>query len=393
MNCRKIIKDFVLLPIITVMAMPPLAFAMNAAAGGKALSQAQLEQMLAPIALYPDSLLAQVLMASTYPVQVVEADRWVKKHRNLKGKALNSALDKMNWEPSVKALVPFPQVLSMMSDQLAWTENLGDAFIARQSLVMETVQKLRARAKAQNTLKSNRQQNVIVEQKVIKIEPADPQVVYVPAYNPVVVYGAWPYPAYPPYPYYPAGAVVAAGAVGFAAGVAVGAAWNNNWGHWNWGNNTLNVNVNKNININNTHVNNLNSANIQTERWQHNAAHGKGAAYGSQANRQGYSRKNSGAANGHNGYGGRTATHPSSAAKTPSRQTSRNAGPQSGAAHAGSGSRGSMGRAQNMPLAFQGLGHGNQVRRDSARGFSSRQSAMRSGGSFGGFSRGGFRRR
>jgi hypothetical protein len=387
MNFSRVISKCALFPLIIVMAAPPWVFAQSAA-GPKTFNQQQLEQMLAPIALYPDSLLAQVLIAATYPVQVVEADRWVKNNKNLKGSALNAAIDKMNWDMSVKALVPFPQVLAMMSDQLAWTENLGDAFIGQQAQVMSTVQKLRARAKAQATLKSNAQQKVIVEQDVISIEPANPQVIYVPAYNPAVVYGAWPYPAYPPYPYYPAGAVVAAGAIGFAAGIAVGAAWNNGWGHWNWGHGDVNVNVNKNININNIHVNNL--KNVQTQKWQHNAAYGKGAAYGNQFNRQNNPRRNNAAKN----YSGRTAQG-SSAQK--SSFSSRNAASRTNTSSQGRASYGNYGRSgsasrsqQSRPSAFQDLGHAGQVRDYSSRGSASRQSAMRSSGGFGG---GGFRRR
>ncbi|MGC9193905.1 MAG: DUF3300 domain-containing protein [Syntrophobacteraceae bacterium] len=397
MNFSRIISKCVLFPLIIVMAAPPWVFAQNAA-GPKTFNQQQLEQMLAPIALYPDSLLAQVLIASTYPVQVVEADRWVKNNTNLKGSALNAAIDKMNWDMSVKALVPFPQVLAMMSAQLAWTENLGDAFIGQQAQVMDTVQKLRARAKAQSTLKSNAQQKVVVEHDIISIEPANPQVIYVPAYNPVVVYGAWPYPAYPPYPYYPAGAVLAAGAVGFAAGVAVGAAWNNGWGHWNWGHGNVNVNVNKNININNIHVNNL--KNVQTQKWQHNAAYGKGAAYTNQVNRQNNPQKNNAAANRPNGYNGRTGATPSAQkiGSSSRNSTSRNTSSQSRASYGNYGRSSSTNRAQqSRPSAFQGLGHGSEVRGYSSRGSASRQSAMRNSGGFGGrgsgFGGGGFRRR
>ena len=364
MNFSRIIKLCLLALILAIMAAPPGAFAQSPG-GVKSFSQAQLEQMLAPVALYPDSLLAQVLMASTYPVQVVEADRWVKQNAGLKGDAVNAAIDKMNWDPSVKALVPFPQVLSMMSEQLAWTENLGDAFIGRQAQVMDTVQKLRARARAKDTLQSDTQQKVIVEQQIIRIEPANPQVVYVPAYNPVVVYGAWPYPAYPPYPYYPAGAVVGAAAVGFAAGVAVGVAWNNGWGHWNWGHGTVNVNVNRNININNIHVNNLKSTNIQTQKWQHNSATGKGAAYHNAVSRQTYSQRNTSATNSRNGYNSRSNTNRSNAGHSASR----------------SGSGGSS--------AFRGVGHGAEARSYSSRGYSSRQSAFGGGGGYGGYHGGG----
>ena len=118
----------------------------------------------------------------------------------------------------------------MMSDKLDWTQSLGEAFLAQQKDVMDTVQSLRTKAQAQGNLKTTSQQKVVVQEKTIVIEPANPTVIYVPSYNPAVVYGAWPYPAYPPYPYYPYGGVVAGAALGFAAGVAVGAAWNNGWG-------------------------------------------------------------------------------------------------------------------------------------------------------------------
>ena len=166
-------------------------------------SQDELSQMVAPIALYPDSLLANVLVAATFPLEVVSADRWVKQNKNLKGGQLNAALDKMQWDLSVKALVPFPEVLAMMSEKLDWTQTLGNAFLAQQTDVMNSIQQLRSMAQAQGNLKTTSEQKVVVQESSIVIEPANPTVIYVPSYNPAVVYGAWPYPAYPPYPYYP----------------------------------------------------------------------------------------------------------------------------------------------------------------------------------------------
>ena len=178
----------------------------------------EIEQLVAPIALYPDSLVSQILMASTYPLEVVEAARWVKANKTLKGDALTAALEKQTWDPSIKSLVNFPQVLDMMNEKLDLTQRLGDAFLAQQKDVLDAIQRLRAKAQAQGNLKTTKEQTVIVEQPaaqttvveqpaaqttVIKIEPTNPQVVYVPTYNPTVVYGAWPYPAYPPYSYYP----------------------------------------------------------------------------------------------------------------------------------------------------------------------------------------------
>ena len=165
----------------------------------------ELEQILAPIALYPDSLLTQILMASTYPLEIVQADRWAKQNKDMKGDALAKALEAQPWDPSVKSLVNFPQVLAMMSEKLDWTQKVGDAFLAQQKDVMGTIQKLRHKAQASGNLKTTKEQVVKVEKEVIIIESASPQVVYVPTYNPTVVYGAWAYPAYPPYPVYPPG--------------------------------------------------------------------------------------------------------------------------------------------------------------------------------------------
>ena len=174
-----------------------------AAQGEKTFSQEQLDQILAPIALYPDGLLAQVLMASTYPIEIVTAERWVKANPGLKDKALEDALQKQSWDASVKSLTAFPDVLNRMNEDLAWTQKLGDAFLGQQKELLAAVQTLRGKAQAAGNLQSNEQQTVKTEtqesKQVIVIEPANPQVVYVPTYQPTVVYGGWGYPAYPPY--------------------------------------------------------------------------------------------------------------------------------------------------------------------------------------------------
>ena len=239
-----------------------------------AFTQEELDQMLAPVALYPDSLLAQILVAATFPNEVVEADQWVQQNESLKGDRLNGALDKMEWDLSVKALVPFPKVLAMMSDKREWTQKLGDAFLAQQTQVMDTVQSLRSKAHAQGNLKSNEQQRVVVKGDSIEIEPANPRVVYVPAYNPTVIYGSWWHPAHPPFaynPYYPryvydphySGAgFITAGVFGFAAGIAVGSAWNGGWGRWDWRHRAVHVNVVRTININrNVTIRNIRTTN------------------------------------------------------------------------------------------------------------------------------------
>jgi len=366
-----------------------------------AFSREELNQMLAPIALYPDSLLADVLVAATFPLEVVAADRWVKQNRDLKGDPLNAALDKMKWDLSVKALVPFPEVLSMMSEKLDWTQNLGAAFMAQQKDVMDTVQKLRASARSQGSLKTSSQQTVEVKGDSIIIEPANPTVVYVPSYNPAVVYGAWPYPAYPPYPYYayPYGGVVAAGAIGFAAGVAVGAAWNNGWGHWDWHGGNVNVNVNRNVNVNNARVSNYNSAN-----WN------QFSRQGSVANRNPGARPQplpaGGAGTGRGDYRGRTpdgrgqAGDRTGVSRPDSGRPSQRPGASASTRPASTGrpspdsvSRGLQQRQGGS--AFQGMGSGSQARVNSDRGFSSRQTTPASyrgqgSGASSGVSRGGF---
>ena len=186
------------------------------------LAPAQLEQIAAPIALYPDPLLGQVLMAATYPLEVVQAARFVQVNPALQGGPLNDALREQSWDDSVKALALFPQVLAMMNDKLDWTQRLGDAFLGQPQELMDAVQRLRARARAQGSLATTAQQTIVVEQTpqpIIQIVPVNPEVIYVPVYNPVVVYGPWPYPAYPPYYYYPVGWPV--GGVFFSFGPAV----------------------------------------------------------------------------------------------------------------------------------------------------------------------------
>jgi len=245
------------------------------------LKPEELDQLVAPIALYPDTLLAEVLMASTYPLEVVQADRWATENKNLKGDQLKAAVDKQSWDDSVKALAATPSVLSMMSQKLDWTQKLGDAVLAQQPDVMDAVQRLRAKAQANNKLSSTKEQKVTVTQQqgrdVIMIEPAVPDTIYVPYYDPAVVYGGWPYADYPPYyfppPYgYVPGAILATG-IAFGAGYALGR-WTSGGNYWggglNWGN--RNINVNRPVNINTGNINVGNS-------WQHNPTHRQGVKY------------------------------------------------------------------------------------------------------------------
>jgi len=209
----------------------------------------ELEQIVAPIALYPDSLLAQIFMASTYPLEIVQAARWSKEHPQVKGDAVAKEMEKQTWDASVKSLVAFPDVLTMMNEKLDWTQKLGDAFLAQQKDVMDAVQRLRVKAKEAGNLKSGKEQTVKTEAapagapapQIIIIESKDPEVVYVPTYNPTVVYGAWPYPAYPPYYYYPPYYAPGAAFFSFSVGVVVGGAI---WGNCNWGGNDIDIDVN-----------------------------------------------------------------------------------------------------------------------------------------------------
>lgn len=277
-----------------------------------AYTQAALEQMLAPIALYPDDLLTQILVASTYPLEVVMANRWIAQpgNKDLKGDALLKALDGQDWDASVKSLVPFPTVLKMMSDQLDWTQKLGDAFLAQQADVFAAVQALRGRAQTAGTLQSNTQQTVTQDASAIVIQPTQTNTVYVPAYNPSVVYGTWPYPSYPP-AYYPPpagyylGSALATG-LAFGAGVAItGALWG--WGSPNWGGGNVNINANRfnSINANSVNANRLSNRAVSSGTWQHNAGHRRGVGYTNPQVRQQYRPNSAGNAATRDAFRGR----------------------------------------------------------------------------------------
>lgn len=177
--------------LLLTLALSLAAAPARAQTAGPPFDQQTLDELLAPIALYPDPLLTQVLIASTYPLEVVQAARFVDRNREMAPDALAAAAQTQPWDPSVMALVRFPSVLAMMDDKLDWTQKLGDAFVAQQAAVMDTVQALRARAQAAGNLSSNAQQTVVVQDRIIVIEPAQPQIVYVPFFNPAIVYGSW----------------------------------------------------------------------------------------------------------------------------------------------------------------------------------------------------------
>ncbi|MCY1283993.1 hypothetical protein D9M70_328840 [compost metagenome] len=283
---------------------PPAAAPVAAPAAAQAVFKTEeLDQMMAPIALYPDSLLAQVLMAATYPGNVADAVAWSKAHPDAKGDDAVKQVADQPWDPSVQSLVAFPQVLATLGQDPAWVQRVGDAFLAQPNDVMDSVQRLRRKAQAAGNLESNEQQNVTVQQaapapasstttvvqpaattQTIVIEPADPQVVYVPSYNPTVVYGTWSYPSYPP-PYYPPppsyGYPIATGlAAGLAFGVGVGIV-NSLWGDCDWGGGDVDIDVNKYNNINSNRQINRNQ-----NKFVHNPINRDGVPYRDNRNRQ-----------------------------------------------------------------------------------------------------------
>jgi hypothetical protein len=278
--------------------------AQPAATADQPLSAGELDALVAPIALYPDQLLAKVLIASTYPLEVVEADRWAAANASLKGSAIDDALTKQSWDDNVKSLAHTPTVLKMMSERLDWTQKLGDAFLSQEKDVTDAVQRLRHKAKDHGTLKTTPQQTVTVENEsegggevqgggggqTIVIEPSEPNTVYVPYYDTQTVYGGWAYPSYPPY-YYPPpyGYGWAAAGLGFLAGAAIAGGW------WNcgvgWGNGGVYINHNNFNNFNRNNINNINRNNIRNgQRWNHQVDHRKGVGYGNSGLRQKYGR-------------------------------------------------------------------------------------------------------
>jgi hypothetical protein len=250
----------------------------------------QLDSLVAPIALYPDPLLAQVLAAATYPVEIVQLQQWLTKNPGLKDQALEDAVSKQPWDPSVKGLAGLPDVVKRLGDDIQWTTDLGNAFLAQQKDVMDAVQRMRAKAQAKGNLTSNEQQTVqtttVESQQVIVVQQANPQVVYVPSYNPTVVYGPPPYP-YPPV-YYPPPPPPGSLAISFGIGLAMGAAMGGAWGYGcGWGHSSTVV-----INNNNNYVR---TGGGGSGNWQHNAAHRGGTPYSNRAT-----------ANQYGGQGGRS---------------------------------------------------------------------------------------
>src|SRR5438552_4776814 len=269
----------------------------------------ELDSLVAPIALYSDPLLTQTLAASTYPLEIIQLQQWMERNKNLTGKALADAVAKQPWDPSVQGLVEFPDVVQRMAGNVQWTTDLGNAFLAQQSDVMDAVQRMRAKAQGTGNLKTSAQQVVQTEtvpsgKQVIKIEQANPEVVYVPSYDPTVVYGPPP-PQYPYYPYtYPG--YVPGTALMWGAGIALGAAawgaWGGHWGDCDW--NGGNVKINNNYNYNKNNNFNRNVSRQGQGNWQHNPQHRGNAPYGDRGTAGKYGGRGPGGAGGAGRPGG-----------------------------------------------------------------------------------------
>jgi len=402
---------------LAYLPLPPSSQSSSSQETSSKIPPDQLDSLVAPIALYPDPVLAQTLAASTYPLELIQLKQWLEKNPGLKDKALADAVAKQPWDPSVQAMAALPDLVKRLTDDIQWTTDLGNAFLAQQSDVMDAVQRMRKKAQDKGNLKSNEQQKVetkVVENKtVIVVEQANPQVVYVPSYDPVVVYGppVYPYPPiyYPPAWYYPAGM-----AISFGVGVMMGAFWSGGWG-WGcgWGGNN-NITINRNNNFNrNTSIGGGNRPSNPIagggNRWQHNPTHRGGAPYrdratadrfggttrgDSLANRQASARQQLGRQGGNlasnraggGGLGNRTGggagvsnRAAGGANRIGGRDLSRGGGGNRDAF--GGGSRGSRGYNGSSALA------------SSSRGASSMGSRGGGGAGGGGFSRGGGGRR
>ncbi len=431
-------------PSTTPGAAPTSTASTSAAPGPQPFTAAQLDQLLAPIALYPDALLAQMLMAASYPLEVVEAARWSKDNPSLKGAAALAAVKDKGWDVSVTSLVAFPQVLAMMNSKLDWTQKIGDAMIAQQSDVAASIQRLRAQAQAAGNLKTTPQQTVTQQPAsagapagtppAIVIQPTNPDTVYVPAYNPNWAYGSWPYPDYPP-SYFPPtdygwGGYYGGGWVGgfsFGLGFAVGGAffggwaWGGGWGGgWGWGgwggwargNSYTTINVDRATNI----TNNFNRNYYHDGRWNHDPAHRDGVPYRDQASRERYDQHHLDAAQRQAFRGRIDSESRTSRLQGASQHLDQGSRPNDGRGNEGRGNdgrgnqnRGDEGRRDGLRgndwrgnenhggvqrSAFHGVNHGHEVQRESARGHSYAQHASyhpRGGGGYHGGGHGGRR--
>jgi hypothetical protein len=306
----------------------------------------QLQQLVAPIALYPDELVAQVLAAATYPTQVVEADRWLQDNKNLQGKQLADEVNKQPWDSSVKALTEFPSVLANMDKNLSWTSSLGDSYINQQNAVMDAVQTMRQRAEAAGNLKTNSQQKVKDQGNTVIIEPADPEVVYVPTYDPWIAYGA-PLGVWPGWYWYP-GLYVSGPGIGFGVGFGLGFYGGFGWGwhHWgtDWGHRSIVFNHNTYISHSRTFINHNNlsrgRAGFDGHGLARRAAPAGTRAFGGARSAPGHSRAGmrSGASGSFN-HGGVTPSHFSGRSSFGGFRGASAGGFHGGGAHGGGGGR------------------------------------------------------
>jgi Protein of unknown function (DUF3300) len=374
------------------------------------LPPAQLDSLVAPIALYPDPLLTQTLVASTYPLEVIQLKQWMDQHKDLKDKALADAVEKEEWDPSIKSMAGLPDVVKLLADNIKWTTDLGNAFLAQQSDVMDAVQRMRKKASDGGNLKSSEQQKVetkVVENKqVIVIEQANPEVIYVPSYNPTVVYGApvYPYYPYPPIYYPPVGYYAAGMAISFGIGVAMGAFWGGGWGYgcgWGGGNNVY-INHNNN-NFNGGNRNNIGNGNVGNgnrgngnrpstlpsqgggrSNWQHNPQHRGGAPYGDRNTADRFGGNTRGASMANRQASARQNLNPRAGLQPAGGLSNRGAGPSAGTRDIGRGGAGGANSIGNRQVsqspsatnrsAFGGASarsSGSQARASSSRGASS----------------------
>ena len=389
----------------------------NASTEVAKLSNEQLDSLVAPMALYPDPLLAQTLAASTYPLEIIQLQQWMAKHKDLKDKALADAVKRENWDPSVQAMSAFPDVVKQLADNIKWTSELGNAFLAQQSDVMDAVQRMRKKAKDNGNLKTTEQQKVetkVVESKtVVVIEPAKTEVIYVPSYNPTVVYGppVYPYPPvyYPPPP--PPGYYAAGMAISFGVGMAMGAAWGGGWGYGaGWGHNDINVNVNNTYVNNRQNVSNRQNVNNRqntsnrvgsgNSSWQHNPQHRGGAPYSDRATASKYG----GSARGDSLSSRQASARQQPGASNRTGNTAANRSPSAGTRDVGGMDGGSRGgeRVGNRQVSSGGgsrnsgaFGGADSSSMSSARSSSQRGASSMGGsrGGGGGGGRGGGRRR
>ena len=363
------------------------------------LPPAQLESLVAPIALYPDDLLAQTLAASTYPLELIQLQQWLARNKGLKDKALSDAVAKQPWDPAVQSMAAVPEVVKRLSDDIQWTTDLGNAFLAQQADVMDACQRMRRKAKDKGALESNQQQKVetkVVETKeVIVVQSANPEVIYVPSYSPTVVYPPPVYP-YPPiyYPPYYAGAAF----VSFGVGMMVGAAfWGGSCCHCGWGGSNVNVNVNNNFNRNA----NINGGNRGqgggNNNWSHNSQHRGGAPYSDRATANKYggsargdSRQASARQQGAGGAGNRGAS-PSASDRSAGGGGNRGATPGASDRSAGGGNRGATPGASDRSAGGGGFSDRSGASASSRSGGGSDSigsrdvgSSSRGGGGYGG---------